>query len=132
MRIAFDLDGVLADLHRTFAATALELFPELDASALTSPDAGASPPTGVPGSEPPAEPEETSLKKPLTPRKRDAVWKHLATVENFWETLEEIEAGSIKRLAAIARGAEMGGHFPDEPPMLRPGKTVQRQSQVWL
>jgi hypothetical protein len=131
MRIAFDLDGVLADLHRTFAAAALELFPELDASALTSPDAGASPPTGVPGSEPPAEPEENSLKKPLTPRKRDAVWKHLATVENFWETLQEIEAGSIKRLAAIAKERKWEVIFLTSRPYA-PGKTVQRQSQVWL
>jgi hypothetical protein len=69
MRIAFDLDGVLADLHRTFVATALQLFPELDASALSSPDAGASPPTGIPGSEIPAEPDESSLKRPLSPRK---------------------------------------------------------------
>jgi hypothetical protein len=131
MRIAFDLDGVLADLHRSFVATALELFPELDASAISSPEAGASPPTGVPGSEAPPEPDEGSLKKPLSPRKRDAVWQHLAKVEDFWETLQEIEAGSIRRLATIARDRKWEVIFLTSRPYA-PGKTVQRQSQVWL
>ena len=44
MRIAFDLDGVLADLHGSFANTAIRLFPELDRSIVGSPEIGASPP----------------------------------------------------------------------------------------
>jgi len=130
MRIAFDLDGVLADLHRSFVATALQLFPELDASALSSPDAGASPPTGVPGSEPPVEPDD-ALKRPLSQRKRDAVWQHLATVDDFWETLAEIESGAIKRIASIAQERKWEVIFLTSRPY-SPGKTVQRQSQVWL
>ncbi len=46
LRIAFDLDGVLADLHKTFAECALRLFPELDAAVVASPDTGSSPPVG--------------------------------------------------------------------------------------
>jgi len=129
MRIAFDLDGVLADLHRTFVATALELFPELDATALSSPQAGASPPTGVPGSEAPGEPEEASLK--LSPRKQSAVWRHFGTVENFWETLVEIESGAIRRLATIAQERKWEVIFLTSRPYA-PGSTVQRQSQAWL
>jgi hypothetical protein len=131
MRIAFDLDGVLADLHRAFAAAALQLFPGLDASAISSPQAGASPPTGVPGAEAPGEPEEASLIKPLSPRKQSAVWQHLATVENFWETLEEIESGAIRRLAAIALERKWEVIFLTSRPYA-PGFTVQRQSQMWL
>ena len=44
MRIAFDLDGVLADLHTPFVTTAIQLFPELDAAAMRNADVGASPP----------------------------------------------------------------------------------------
>ena len=44
MRIAFDLDGVLADLHGAFAQTALRLFPELDPRRVRAPEVGASPP----------------------------------------------------------------------------------------
>ena len=59
MRIAFDLDGVLADLHRMFAATALRMFPELDQAAVASPETGASPPTDeAESAEPGAEPKE--------------------------------------------------------------------------
>jgi len=130
MRIGFDLDGVLADLHKTFVATAIELFPELDASALASPEAGASPPTQVPGSDPIA-PEEASLKRPLSQRKRDAIWAHLATVPDFWESLGEIEDGAIRRLSEIALDRKWEVMFLTSRPYA-PGKTVQRQSQVWL
>ena len=44
MRIAFDLDGVLADLHGAFAETANRLYPELDSAAIESPEVGSSPP----------------------------------------------------------------------------------------
>src|SRR4051812_46599475 len=98
MRIAFDLDGVLADLHRAFTAAAIELFPELDEAALSSPDVVGSPqPAREPASVPEAE-AEAATRKPLTSRQRDAVWDHLGGVENFWETLGEIEPGAIRRL----------------------------------
>ena len=44
MRIAFDMDGVVADLHTAYAQAALRLFPELDRSAIATPEVGASPP----------------------------------------------------------------------------------------
>ena len=44
MRIAFDLDGVLADLHTPFVTTAIRMYPELDAAAMRNADVGASPP----------------------------------------------------------------------------------------
>ena len=43
MRIAFDLDGVLADLHEPFVREAIRLFPELDAAKIGAADIGASP-----------------------------------------------------------------------------------------
>ena len=45
MRVAFDLDGVLADLHGAYVRAARELFPAIDAAVLQSPSAGASPPS---------------------------------------------------------------------------------------
>jgi hypothetical protein len=67
----------------------------------------------------------------LSQRKRDAVWRHLATVDNFWETLAEIESGSIKRLATIANDRKWEVIFLTSRPYA-PGRTVQRQSQIWL
>jgi hypothetical protein len=115
MRIAFDLDGVLADLHAPFVRAATRLFPDLD-----------------PASE---EPQET-LAPPvqrvaLSRRQSEAVWRQIVATENFWETLNEIEPGAIASLARVAdeRGWEV--LFITSRPTTA-GRTVQRQSQQWL
>ena len=133
MRIAFDLDGTLADLHTPFARTALRLFPELDPSAVARPQVGASPPdtprtvsdeaagTSVaPGGE-----------LPLASHQVGAVWRALEAEENFWETLEELEPGALSRLARLADEQRWEVLFVTSRPSCR-GRTVQRQSQQWL
>ena len=131
MRIAFDLDGVLADLHSAFARTAITLFPELDRAAMAAPDIGASPPVEEDSGEPevPSAPQESPV--PLNSRQTDAVWKRLRATVDFWQGLDEIESGAIARLAAIAdeRGWEV--LFITSRPSSA-GATVQRQSQRWL
>lgn len=131
MRIAFDLDGVLADLHTPFVRAAVSLFPELDASDIRAADIGASPPDT--DSEAAGEPEapQPTLQAPLTRRQSDAVWRHLASIEDFWEGLEEIESGMIARLAALADDRAWEVLFITSRPMSA-GRTVQRQSQRWL
>lgn len=127
MRIAFDLDGVLADLHTPFVKTALRLFPELEPSVVESGDAAGAPDGDTDDTEiPPVLPGLN-----LTRRQSDTVWRHLANTENFWETLDEIESGAIGRLAALAddRGWEV--LFITSRPTST-GRTVQRQSQRWL
>ena len=132
MRIAFDLDGVLADLHGQFAATALRLFPELDTSVVTSPEVGASPPDEE---DPPTTPIVTPIRPftrmPLTERQSEIVWDALAAQENFWETLAEIEPGMIARRAALADERRWEMLFITSRPRSA-GRTVQRQSQRWL
>ncbi len=134
MRIAFDLDGVLADLHGSFEQAALRLYPELDPADIRSPEVGASPPdVSESGPEPQpsvsAAPALTDL--PLTPRQSAAVWTFLASLDNFWESLSEIESGMIAKLATLAdaRGWEI--LFITSRPRSS-GRTVQRQSQRWL
>jgi hypothetical protein len=133
MRIAFDLDGVLADLHTAFTHAALSLYPELDRAAIAAPSVGASPPVdgvddGV-GSEAPGLPDSAPL--PLDRRQLDAVWKKLRSTPNFWEGLSEIERGAIGRLAAIAEQRRWDVLFITSRPSSS-GSTVQRQSQRWL
>jgi hypothetical protein len=130
MRIAFDLDGVLADLHKIFADSALRLFPELDAALVASPGAGSSPPVGDGADE--SEPEIAEPRtRPLGRDQSAAVWRELCSVDNFWESLAEIEAGAIKRLATVANEHRWEIIFLTSRPHA-PGRTVQRQSQLWL
>ena len=67
----------------------------------------------------------------LSNRQADAVWKHLGAIENFWESLSEIEPGAIAKLAGLAdeRGWEV--IFITSRPQSA-GRTVQRQSQRWI
>jgi hypothetical protein len=133
MRIAFDLDGVLADLHSSYVQTALRLFPELDPAAVRSPEVGASPPADPPepaGDKPvPVVPPLIDL--PLTSWQSAAVWRSLADVEDFWETLAEIEPGMIGRLATMADERRWEMLFITSRPESA-GRTIQRQSQRWL
>jgi hypothetical protein len=130
MRIAFDLDGVLADLHTPFVRTARRLYPTLDPQQLESAGGTSSPPIDLDAPEdqdvPPVLAEPA-----LTRRQTDAVWRELAGTTDFWETLGEIEDGAIARLAGLAdeRGWEV--LFITSRPKCK-GRTVQRQSQRWL
>jgi hypothetical protein len=128
MRIAFDLDGVLADLHTPFVRTALKLFPELEPATVEAGDpAGASSPDDPPDADVPPVLPGVNLNR----RQSDLVWKHLANTENFWESLNEIEPGAISRLAALADERRWDVLFITSRPTST-GRTVQRQSQRWL
>ena len=123
MRIGFDLDGVLADLHTAFVQAAIRLFPELDPAAIGSGDVGSSPPVD-------AEPATDETATPagdvaMTRHQTDAVWNHLESVENFWETLDEHEPGAIKRLFALAEERRWEIIFITSRPHSA-GVTVQR------
>lgn len=133
MRVAFDLDGVLADLHEPFIKAAITLFPELDEAAIKSADVGASPDDTK--EKPEDQPPRLAVAAPggtvVTQRQSDAVWRHLAGVEDFWEELGEIENGAIARLAAVAEERQWEILFITSRPRSG-GRTVQRQSQRWL
>jgi hypothetical protein len=130
MRIGFDLDGVLADLHGAFYREARTLFPGVDAAALAAPSAGASPPQ---------DDEETTdeevpgpgTRPVLTRQQSSAVWNHLCRTENFWETLSEIEPGAIARLWSLTQTRRWEIIFLTSRPHA-PGRTLQQQTQRWL
>lgn len=130
MRIAFDLDGVLANLHTAYTQAALKLYPELDRAIVQRAEVGASPPDG---DRPPADPAAADAPEPapLTARQSEAVWAHLTGLHEFWERLDEIESGAIARLAEIADARRWDVLFITSRPSSA-GSTVQRQSQRWL
>jgi hypothetical protein len=138
MRIAFDMDGVVADLHTAFSAAAVRMFPDLDTRAMASADVGASPPADAGanaeglGAEPPTEiPDATAGQLPLTRRQTGAVWDRLCAVPDFWETLPETEPGIVRRIATVAETRRWEVIFVTSRPSTA-GTTVQRQSQRWL
>jgi hypothetical protein len=131
MRIAFDLDGVLADLHTPFARAAVRLFPTLEPRAVADPDVGSSPPDEARESTVPDEGPVSASTVPLTREQTDAVWSELRAIENFWETLDEIEGGTLSRLARLVEERRWELIFITSRPSSA-GQTVQRQSQRWL
>ena len=67
----------------------------------------------------------------LSPRQQRRLWRHVATVENFWLTLREIEPGAVKRLAAVATSRRWEVIFLTKRPATA-GLSAQVQSQRWL
>ena len=126
LRLAFDLDGVFADFRA-------RLGDEVDVG-------GEGERPTKEGSEP-----EPTVGVTLAPRvmevlsatalrdkgARRRAWSRLAATENFWETLAEIEAGSVGQLATLARERQWEVIFLTSRPDAK-GDSVQVQSQRWL
>jgi hypothetical protein len=109
LRIALDIDGVLADMESELVRQAALVFGE----------AGARKPSVPP-----------SLKN-MTMRQQRKLWRHVESIENFWETLEELEPGVIARLAELAGNRRWEIIFLTKRPESA-GATAQVQSQRWL
>jgi len=101
LRIAFDLDGVLADMDGELARQS----EALSGSAATA---------GEPGS-----------------REQHRLWQHVRSLENFWETLDEVEPGSVSRLGKAATERRWEVIFLTKRPPTA-GDTAQLQTQRWL
>ena len=67
----------------------------------------------------------------LSGRQQRELWSAVCARENFWETLDEIEPGSLTRLARIVRERKWELIFLTSRPETR-GDTAQLQSHRWL
>jgi hypothetical protein len=81
--------------------------------------------------EPAADPTKPAIGLNLTRRQQRKLWKHVGTIENFWNTLEEIEPGIVKQIAAVAAERRWEIIFLTKRPETA-GLTAQVQSQRWL
>lgn len=160
LRIAFDLDGVLADMDAALVREAVGLFGETDMRKARRargresdiPITDAPTVQGTPTPEPPtaATPiQEASLEEnkqvgatagldlspllslDLTARQQSRLWGHVERLENFWESLDETEPGVVARLAALAAERRWEVIFLTRRPPTA-GATAQVQSQRWL
>ena len=117
LRIAFDLDGVLADMSG-------ELRREADQLGLGSEEVAVQ---ESPASSPDAAPSIARM----SDREQGSLWAAVKKIENFWLTLDELEPGSIRRLDGLAVARRWEVLFITTRPATA-GETVQRQSQRWL
>src|SRR5471032_1398917 len=42
------------------------------------------------------------LRLNMTPRQQRRLWRHIGSIDGFWEQLGEIEPGAVQRLSAVA------------------------------
>jgi len=118
LRIGFDLDGVLADMDGALARHAEALFGDRVARRVPSP-------------EPEDEQAAPETKLDLSPRQQHQLWQHVQSIDDFWETLGEIEPGAVARLGEMALERRWEVIFITRRPESF-GATPQVQSQRWL
>ena len=141
LRIAFDLDGVLADFAAAYGRIAGRLFPEsLPRTVSTEAGAGgdrqaaaegrpASRAIGEDAGRASAEALPGDVR--LSPRRRDRVWREIRSTPDFWLTLEPMDPAVVARLHERAVARRWETFFVTRRPATA-GDTVQRQTQRWL
>jgi hypothetical protein len=134
LRIAFDLDGVLADMESELVRQTEILFgeptkPRPQESADVGDSSGGAGANDADGSPNPDIVPVSQLN--LTERQQRRLWQHVRSIENFWEGLAEIEPGAVKRLAGLAFDRRWEIIFLTKRPETA-GATAQMQTQRWL
>jgi hypothetical protein len=143
LRVAFDLDGVLADLDRALIELATRLFGPVElepARPVNSP--AAADPAGGAGAQSNDQADEASSgerkevvsgwsRMRLSGAQQRLLWEAARETDNFWDTLPELETGAVARIAHLARERRWEVAFLTQRPAST-GDTVQLQSQRWL
>ena len=130
-RLACDLDGTLADMEGALQREATELFgPDVVLRPSGSPHLEA-PETSEESVAAGVTPEPPARRKRLSPRQVHELWARVATIENFWTTLKEIEPGSVASLGDLRRDLKLEIIFLTQRPDTA-GESTQLQSQRWL
>lgn len=139
LRIACDLDGTVADMDSALQQHAEALFGssvEVRFSVgaqreAPMDDEADAPADGASEATPDAASAAENKRRPLTNREYSYLWSHVRKIEDFWETLTEIEPGGVARLSEMARTHGWEVLFVTQRPPSA-GDTSQRQSARWL
>lgn len=135
LRVAFDLDGTVADMYFALRREAAKLFGEdvlrsAPPTSTTPQEAGAEPASPNTPEDQQAS-DQTLQELHLTDRQQHQLWDHVKTIDNFWTTLPELEPGIIARIAKAAADRRWEVLFLTTRPATA-GELVQLQSQRWL
>ncbi len=151
MRIAFDMDGVLADMDGALTTLAEQMFGRDRAGRKSGArrQAGINPSSGdvtTDDAEAPAEPggdagpgsppsipvqEKLPVLARLSQRQQTQLWRRVEDTADFWMKLDETEAGVVAHLARLAKDLRWDVIFVTQRPSTG-GQTVQVQTQRWL
>ncbi len=125
LRVAFDLDGVLADLGTAYDAVAAKV----EATRATSSGRDTTTP-GEAGDQSDTDDDDTATSSSV-PVSSAETWEAIHAIPDFWTTLAPLEPGGIERIQATAIRHRWELFFFTQRPATR-GDTVQRQTQRWL
>jgi hypothetical protein len=136
LRVAFDLDGTIADMESALQREAEKLFgPNMQVrpAGIDHPDAPASVDDVAddPTKEVSRDEKKAEKKQVLSGRQLRQLWEHVAGIDNFWMTLIEIEPGSVARIAALRNAHKLEVMFLTQRPDTA-GEITQLQTQRWL
>jgi len=136
LRIAFDLDGVLADMDSELMRQSKILFGESVTGRLPERAEDGNTAVAPDGGEGDSDDPHSSGTLPVIPlnltrRQERRLWQHLRSIDNFWEGLDEIEPGAVRRLASLAVDRRWEIIFLTKRPETA-GATAQMQTQRWL
>jgi 5'(3')-deoxyribonucleotidase len=139
LRIAFDMDGTLADLSSAYAEVEERLFGAVDEEAKhPAPEvreqeqqtAAAAAAAAQVEQERREDDRRTTTRNMMT-RNRDRVWRTIEATPNFWTTLKPLENGAVKRLYQLTGELNWEVFFITQRPATA-GGTVQWQTHKWL
>ena len=133
LRVAFDMDGTLADFRRAYAEieerlfaapVALEQKPAPEAREQEQNEDGAAS-EGQPTSSP------ASKRRSVSADEHETVWRTIESTPDFWMTLKALEPGAVSRLYELTLAHNWEVFFVTQRPRTA-GRTVQLQTQHWL
>jgi len=132
LRVAFDLDGTVADMESALQRVAEDIFGPNVALRPAGSEHLEAPASVDDVDDDPAKVEARAEKRQvLSGRQLRQVWERVAGIENFWATLPEIEPGSVARIAALRNEHRLEVMFLTQRPDTQ-GEIAQLQTQRWL
>ena len=139
LRIAFDMDGTLADLSSAYSAVEDRIF-GADAAVHERPAPEAREEEQHGEEDPTLAAAALEMKRKQAERRaaarsgsqhRDRIWRVIEATPNFWTTLKPIDADAIRRLNQLTAEHNWEVFFITQRPATA-GNTVQWQTYKWL